>query len=197
MHINSPGDTCQMALISSGLNTASSGGKQSKAAPNNEAETMQMADIQDLESNIPRSVSSNIMSRDYDGSSYKRSKYIQAQLDSHKAERTFSNKINSLVEYLKTGIGENRYIAGLRIKNRASQLTEQIIIEELSEDFEQQLEASRESDAEGVDENTNQEVQSQEPAPEADGNVNPAPNEEVEPDSLSVSAAGGSVDITV
>ena len=135
---------------------------------------MQMADIQALESNIPRSVSSNIMSRDYDGSSYKRSKYIQAQLDSHKAERTFSNKINSLVEYLKTGIGENRYIAGLRIKNRASQLTEQIIIEELSEDFEQQLEASRESDAEGVDENTNREVQSQEPAPEADGNVNPA-----------------------
>jgi hypothetical protein len=143
MHINSPGDTCQMALISSGLNTASSSGKQSKAAPINEAETMQMADMQALESTSSRSVSSHIMSRDYDGSSSKRSKYIQAQLDSHKAERTFSNKINSLIEYLKTGIGENRYIAGLRIKNRASRLTEQIINKELSEDFEQQLEASR------------------------------------------------------
>jgi hypothetical protein len=197
MHINSPGDTYQMALISSGLNTASSGGKQSKAAPIKEAETMQMADIQALESTNPRSVSSHIMSGDYDGGSYKRSKYIQAQLDSHKAEKTFSNKINSLIEYLKTGIGENRYIAGLRIKNRASQLTEQIINAELSEDFEQQLEASRESNAQEADENTSQEVQSQEPAPDAEGSADPALNEEVEPDSLSAGGAGGSVDITV
>jgi hypothetical protein len=48
-----------------------------------------------------------------------------------------------------------------------------------------------------VGENTSQDVQSQDPAPEADGNVNPDPNEEVEPDSFSAAAVGGSVDITV
>jgi hypothetical protein len=198
LNISYLGSALESLYSSANTGSGASTQEQSQAGSSIANENSQTTNSIYLGSNTGSDELADLISKNFEDSSDRESKYISAQLKSHKVEKTFQNKINSLVGYLSAGVAaDNKYTQAMVIKAKAEKYTREIINSELNEEFEKQLEDSRDRSAEKVEEGAAQDGYDEEVLPEtADGDL-PETGSSTEFDSATPDGEAASVDITV